>query len=105
MVTRPVDEVFPQTEFAETLARDGDHFRVASISRTPLPYGWGAHLGLEMIAGYDHMGYEHYQRFFDLMQSGRIRNPQARGWTDLRSIARFDLLGALNVKYLLSSKP
>jgi hypothetical protein len=104
--TVPHQRVLPTTAYQEFLSSDTTIFRVATLYRPTVNYGWAASMGLQMIGGYDPFNFNHYQAYFDLLKRGTIR-PQAsaRVWTDLTRISRGDLLDALNVKYLISPRP
>jgi len=101
----PVEQAFPVTSYSKVLAADHDSYRIAPLVRPTVNYGWAAPMGLELITGYDPINYSHYDKYFNVMQGIQKSRPGARVWTDLRRIHRWDLLDALNVKYLVSPAP
>lgn len=100
----PAEEVLPTPRYATLFAADKDVYRVAPATRA-INYGWAAHNRIQLIAGYDHLGYTHYHTYMDLLCTGELSEPQARGWTHFTGLKRFDMLAALNVKYLISDTP
>jgi len=62
-------------------------------------------MGLELVSGYEPYTLSRYQQYFRMMQSGFDSGNDAAVWTDLHHVERWDLLDALNVKYLLSGHP
>ena len=100
--TVPLEEAFPTTELADFFEHAGRDGRVAPIVRATLNYGWAAHLGLQLVAGYDSYNLTHYQQYMDIMRYGRIAEDRSRVWCDLTAISRPDLLDALNVRYLVA---
>lgn len=103
----PCAQALPTLAFERRLpAAAHDPYRVASIGRSTLNSGWAAAKGLALIGGYEPYNLRHYQRYFDLLQWGpRARPHDARVWTDLRAVAREDLLDVLGVRYLLAPWP
>jgi len=102
VTTLPQSEVLPEGHLASRLAQDHEPFRVAAIGRSTLNPGWAAWWGLQLVTGFDSYNYDRYARYFDLMVSGEAGQPVARTWAAIPSLARLDLLNALNVKYLVS---
>jgi hypothetical protein len=100
----PSVEVVPQTRYEEFLSSDSSLFRVAPIGRHTVNYGWGSFMQLELVSGFDAYNYRHYERYIGLLTRGVIPPDEHVVWTDLNSIARIDLLDALNVKYLLVNR-
>jgi len=98
-------EVTPATDYGRFLAADRTLFRIAPVGRYTVSYGWAAAMKLQLISGYEPFNLRHYQQYFGVMQSGRERREDAIVWTDLIRVARWDLLDALNVKYLLAPFP
>ena len=98
-------EVTPATDYGRFLAADRTLFRIAPVGRYTVSYGWAAAMKLQLISGYEPFNLRHYQQYFGMMQSGRERREDATVWTDLIRVARWDLLDALNVKYLLAPFP
>lgn len=97
--------VVPTTDYGDFLATDRTLFRTAPVDRMTVTYGWAAAMKLQLISGYEPFNLRHYQQYFRLMQSGQGRQESAVVWTDLLRAARWDLLDALNVKYLLAPVP
>lgn len=102
---KPLSFFQPVTASTRLLARDPSLFRVAPIGRFTLAYGSAASNGLQLITGYEPYNLRRYRQYMDLLQFGQVRRDDAVVWTDLAQVKRWDLLGDLNVKYLLSSRP
>jgi hypothetical protein len=98
-------EVIPVTDYDRVLAEDRTLFRIAPVGRYTVSYGWGAAMELQLISGYEPFNLRHYQQYFSVLQSGGARREGATVWTDLLRVARWDLLDALNVKYVLAPFP
>jgi hypothetical protein len=82
---------------------DSGSYRTASFLRSTVAPGWAQGLGLQLVTGYNPLTFAHYQRYFDLLQTGQGSPPRYRGnWTDLERIARPDLLDALSVRYVVA---
>jgi hypothetical protein len=103
--TVPRGQVVPESEYGRFLASDTALYRIAPTMRYSVNYGWAAPMGLQMVTGYDSFNFRHYQEYFDILRVGTISKGGARVWADLSSIARWDLLDALNVKYIVSAAP
>jgi hypothetical protein len=95
----------PRTHFADFLARDRSVFRVASVERESINYGWAAPLGLQLVTGYEPHNLRHYHEYLQLLQTGGIQWRERLDSVDLRSVTRWDLLDLLNVKYLVARTP
>ena len=102
---QPVDHVFPETQYSRFFATDTSSFRIAPLKRFTINYGWAAPMSLELVTGFEPYNFEHYQQYMSLMTRGVTSTESAPVWTDVPRIARFDLLDALNVKYIVSSQP
>ncbi|MBW2294226.1 MAG: hypothetical protein JRG94_18220 [Deltaproteobacteria bacterium] len=100
----PSEKVIPRPHYARFLAADPSLFRVAPIGRSTLNYGWGSFFQLELITGFDAYNYRHYERYIGLLTRGEIVPEGHVIWTDVNRIARLDLLDALNVKYVLTTR-
>jgi hypothetical protein len=98
-------EAMPATDYGRFLAEDRTLFRIAPVGRYTVSYGWGAAMRLQSVSGYEPFTLRHYQQYFNVLQSGRARREDAIVWTDLLRVARWDLLDALNVKYVLAPFP
>jgi hypothetical protein len=83
-------------------APDGQPWRVASTTSTQPAYGSVAALGLQAAGGYDPFNLRHYQTFMDVLRYNRSVGDRAAVWMDVDEIARFDLLDALNVRFVTS---
>ena len=101
----PQEGLLPGEGCREFFSRDDGVYRVAPIYRPTVNYGWAATLGIETITGFDPYNYSHYQRYMDILRDGRARRAGARVWTDVTRVTRWDLLDALNVKYLVFPRP
>ena len=104
---RAVDPIpfAPAGEYVLAMADAGDQARIAPLARSTPSYGAAASLHLQLVTGYDPFNLRHYQRYIDLAQGDRTPLTGAVVWTDLNHVARFDMLAALNVHYLVSPKP
>jgi hypothetical protein len=60
---------------------------------------------LQLISGYEPFNLRHYQQYFSVLQSGGAWREGATVWTELLRMARWDLLDALNVRYVLAPFP
>jgi len=98
-------EVLPVTDYGRFLAEDRTLFRIAPVGRYTVSYAWSAAMKLQLISGYEPFNLRHYQQYFNLLQLGQARREDATVWTDLLQVARWDLLDALNVKYVLAPFP
>ena len=96
---------FPRPAYASFLSREEEPFRVAPSDKNVITYGWAAHLGLELVAGYEPFNLWHYQEYMDLLREGRVHPRGMRIWTDMEQVARPDLLDLLNVRYLATRRP
>ena len=105
LFTVPQEQVLPSEATRRYFRDDPDLFRVAPLGRATLNYGWSASLGVQLVCGFDPYNLRGYQQYFDLLRFGRPGPATARVWTDLTQVARWDLLDALNVKYLVASSP
>ena len=111
----PAAEAVPATEYERFFAADKDLYRVATVGRGAVTYGWAASKGLQLVTGNDSFSYRSYHEFFEVLQWGRVVHPFAGPWFDLARVsreskpgrlsAREDMLDALNVKYLVSAEP
>ena len=75
------------------------------LSRSLPSYGSAPAVGLELVTGYDPFNMRHYQRYMDVLEYNKVREPRAAVWTDIAEIRRFDMLAALNVGYVISPQP
>jgi hypothetical protein len=98
-------DLAPRTDYQRFLADRPGTYRVAPFGRSTLNYGWAASMGVEMPTGFDAYNFRHYQDYMDLLRHGKPGSGGARVWTDLEGVQRWDLLSALNVRYLLSPRP
>lgn len=90
--------------FTRSFLPDQEPYRVAPLSRQVLNYGFAAPLGLQLITGYDPINLHHYQLYLDLLRANEPGPEVPRVWADLTRISRWDLLHALNVRYLVSAE-
>jgi hypothetical protein len=93
-----------ESEYVHALVADDPTARIASLSRSLPSYGAAAPLGLQLVNGYDPFNLRDYQMFIDILQYGRRLGdaPVQPNWTDLRQVVRFDMLAALNVRYVVA---
>ncbi len=105
LTTVPHEQVIPHTDYERFLAADVTLFRIAPFFRYSINHGWAAPMGLQLITGFDSFNFRHYQEYFDILQMGSFPAGGARVWADLNNVARWDLLDALNVKYIVSNRP
>jgi hypothetical protein len=111
----PAAEAAPATDYERFFAADKDLYRVATVGRGAITYGWAATKGLQLVTGNDSFSYRSYHEYFEVLQWGRVVHPFAGPWFDLARVsrgtkpgrlsAREDMLDALNVKYLASAEP
>jgi len=102
----PLGVAFPKPAFLEQLRRSPENGRVAALDRTSVPYGMAGYYGIDMVNGYQPLNLRHYAEYFDVLQTGRVRStdPAPTVWTDLRTIARPDLLRALDVRSIVANR-
>jgi hypothetical protein len=100
----PHEQVLPDLPYARFFRASTGAFRIAPLERATINSGWAGAVGLELVTGYDPFNYRHYQQYFDAMRGGE-RSGGPTAWADLGSVARDDLLDALNVRYLASPRP
>ncbi len=105
VITYPANEILPQTDFAAFFNNDQETFRIAPLFRHTINNGWAALMGLEFITGYTPFNLKHYKTYTDLLQWGNTAEESAYSWIDIFNITRWDLLDALNVKYIASPVP
>ena len=101
----PCSKALPPKEMRDFFAADTSLYRVASLERPTINFGWSASLGIQNVSGYDGFNYRHYLAYFILTDLGVAISPQASTWFYLRRLARLDMLDALNVKYLVAPVP
>ena len=109
------EQAVPDTGYCRFLAEDKGLYRLATVGRPTVSYGWAAPMGLQLINGNDSFNYRLYSLYFDLLHRGEIRRTIARAWYDLVNVSpgpgayrlnvRGDLMDALNVKYLIAPVP
>jgi len=103
IVTQPLEKVLPHYPFHEMLDRNHNEGRVLAIEPVILPYGTAGYQGIDLINGYTGLQLRHYIDYFTLLQYG---TPKAIPtgpviWTDCRSIAKPEMLRALDVRYII----
>lgn len=105
--TKPLAEAFPEPAFADQLRRSPMSGRVAAIGRTALPYGMAAYYGIDMVNGYQPLNLKHYIEYFSVLQTGDPRRVPRWPvvWTDLSSIAKPEMLRALDARHILANGP
>ena len=111
----PVSDAVPATDYERFFAADKDVYRIATVGRGAITYGWAASKGLQLVTGNDSFSYRSYDQYFEVMQWGKVVHPFAGAWFDLarvsresspgRLLIRWDMLDALNVKYVVSREP
>ncbi|MBI5241064.1 MAG: hypothetical protein HY926_11375 [Elusimicrobia bacterium] len=100
----PRQQLLPDADFRRFFAGRDRPYRIAPLERHLIHYGWAAPMGLELAAGFSSYNYSHYQGYCDVLRWGRPRDEGARVWTDIPAVSRPDLLDALNVRFLVSSR-
>lgn len=95
----------PMNDYRDLLAKDPSLFRVAPVTREVFTYGWAAPMGLQLITGYEPYNLWHYQQYMQLMEFGDVRWKEPTVGAHFIDVARWDLLDAMNVKYILSPHP
>jgi hypothetical protein len=111
----PQEQAIPDTGYRRFLAADKGLYRLATVDRSTITYGWAGPMGLQLINGNDSFNYRPYHLYFELLHWGEIRRTIARAWYDLLNVSpgqggyrlnvRGDLMDALNVKYLIAPVP
>ena len=103
LATRPLTQALPRYPFHDLLDRRQNGGRVAAIERVILPYGTAAYYGIDLINGYSPLQLRDYIDYFSILQDGTPRAiPKGPvTWTDLHSIAKPEMLRALDVRYLV----
>jgi hypothetical protein len=98
---RQPEAIDPHPDYAPLIA--GSDHRIATAGRTLLIPGWAASLNVQLISGYDPLALRTYQRYFQLLQRNLPGEPVNHGvWTDLGSVARWDLFDQLGVRFVLA---
>ena len=104
---KPLSEAFPEPAFADLLRRSPESGRTAAIGRAALPYGTAAYDGIDLINGYAPLNLKHYVDYLSVLQNGNAslapRGPVV--WTDLASVAKPEMLRALDVRYIVADRP
>ena len=113
----PYSESVPETAYHRYLARDTSLYRVVPIIRPTFNYGWAAPMGLQIVTGFDSFNYSQYHVYFELLRWNRVIRRIAGSWYNIgpenivkipngqQLVIRYDMLDALNVKYILSLVP
>ncbi len=103
----PLTEALPEPAFAGLLRRAPGSGRVAELGRNALLYGAAPYHGIDLVNGYAPLNLRHYAEYFSVMQTGDpARVPRAPlVWEDVVSIAKPELLRALDVRFILSDGP
>jgi hypothetical protein len=101
----PHDKVVPPLPFKKTLDEDPERYRIATVGRYALNYGWAESNQLQIISGYDPIILDHYARYFHLLQTNTPGPPPVGNWLDLTTVRRVDMLDALNVRYVIAPAP
>jgi hypothetical protein len=96
---------FPAAAPYTDALRVAEPVRVAPLSPATPSYGSAAPLGLQLVTGYDPFIFRHYQTYMDLIRLGRVATNHSTAWVNLDEIARWDLLDALNVGFVVSEAP
>ncbi|MCX5794444.1 MAG: hypothetical protein NTY77_02965 [Elusimicrobia bacterium] len=106
-VAVPLADIFPQQAFYAPLRRAAGHGRVAAIGRRAIPYGAAGYLGIDMANGYEPLNLKHFQDYFSVLKYGDARRAPRWPvvWTDLESIAKPDLLRALDIEAIVANGP
>lgn len=108
LFTAPAEVVVPQAGYRALLqadaARDPAPYRLAIGGRVAMNLSWAAPFDLPQVGGFDSANLAHYQRYFKYMVLGDWGQLDASPWLQVIRLSRPDLLDALNVKYLLSTK-
>jgi hypothetical protein len=102
---QPLSEAAPQHAVHKLLNRQQG--RTIAIDRASIPYGMAGYYGIDMINGYSSMSLRHFIEYFSILQHGSKEAipHQAVVWTDFTNLARPDMLGALDVHYIVTNNP
>jgi hypothetical protein len=114
---RPHEEFRLKSPVLEELASDSGPYRVVQLGGRPpnfspilasatapdtAPGSPPGSTGLEFVDGYDPYAFAHYRRYLDGL--GTLQRPSPYSQMYLMSVRRWDMLSALNVRYLLSAR-
>jgi len=100
----PQERLLPDAGYRRFFAGQDHPHRIVPVERHLINYGWAAPMGLELATGFSSYNYSHYQAYCDVLRWGRSSPEGSRVWTDIQVIRRPDLLDALNVRFLVSSR-
>jgi hypothetical protein len=105
-VTARISDLFPDQAFYRPLKRQALNGRVVVIGRNVIPYGAAGFLDIDMANGYEPLNLKDFEEYFDVLKYGGIRARRTPVvWTDLESIAKPDMLRALDVEYIAAGAP
>jgi hypothetical protein len=94
----------PEAAYVATL-RTSEPARIMPFSTSTPSYGSAAIFGLELVTGYDPYNFRHYQAYMDVARHGRVGERRADVWYNVDQVARWDLVDALNVAFVISQAP
>jgi hypothetical protein len=98
---RPHEDFERPLPVLEALATDAKPYRVAQVGGKP-PNFASTIAGLEFVDGYDPYALDHYRDYLEAV--GKVQRPSPYSQIYLMSIQRWDMLSALNVRYLFSTR-
>ena len=95
----PAAELQPQLPVVEGIDRTRGPYR--AMNQSFLAYPWCHSLGLEIITGYDPYSFAHYRRYLQTLSGENKVAVSPGSLVRPTRVRRFDMLDALNVRYIL----
>jgi hypothetical protein len=105
LAVKPLSEAAPRHPFHALVNRQGG--RTLAIGRTSIPYGQAGRYDIDLINCYSAMTLRNVVEYLSIMQFGSKRAipHSAVTWLDITSVTRPELLGALNVRFIVANSP
>ena len=100
--TEPIADALPPSPVADRILAEPGRFRVALVG-FPEQMTWPVRPApLMQVGGYDSYGFVHYRDYFERLRTGAPAVASAQSWVELDRVARWDLLDALAVRFVLA---
>ncbi len=100
--TEPIASALPPSPVAARILAEPGRFRVALVG-FPAQMTWPVRPApLMQVGGYDSYGFVHYRDYFERMRTGAPAVASAQSWVELDRVARWDLLDALAVRFVVA---
>jgi hypothetical protein len=102
--TEPIETALPPSAVVDRIAAEPGRFRVALVG-FPEQMAWPVRPAPQLLqlGGYDSYTFAHYQDYFERMRTGApAAVPSPRSWTELDRVARWDLIDALAVRFVVA---